>query len=60
MDKDRIAGSVKQVKGAVEQALGTLIGDEKLRADGTADRAEGKIQNTIGGVKDTARDALTK
>ena len=57
MDKDRIEGAAKQVKGSVKETLGNLTGDSKLQAEGKADKAEGKVQNTVGGVKDAARDA---
>ena len=60
MDKDRIVGSAKEIKGAAKDAVGVLIGDAKLQADGKADKAEGKLQNLVGGVKDAARDALKK
>jgi len=60
MDKDRIAGSVKEIKGSVKQAVGKAVGDAKLESDGRADKAEGKVQNAIGGVKDTVREALKK
>jgi uncharacterized protein YjbJ (UPF0337 family) len=53
MDKDRVVGSAKQIKGAVKQVAGMAIGDAKLEADGRADKIEGKIQNAIGGLKDT-------
>ena len=56
MDKNRIDGSLKQVKGHVEEAVGKVLGDAKLTAAGKADIAAGKIQNAIGGVS----DALTK
>jgi uncharacterized protein YjbJ (UPF0337 family) len=59
MDKDRIEGIGHQVKGAVKEGLGRIIGDAKLEADGTAERASGKVQNTIGSARDEARDALT-
>ena len=55
MDKDRIAGSAKQLKGAAKQALGQAIGDTKLEADGRADEVEGKIQNAVGGLKDALK-----
>nr|WP_294553600.1 CsbD family protein [uncultured Rhodopila sp.] len=58
MDKDRIAGSAKQVKGSIKAAVGKAVGDVKLQAEGEADRLEGKIQNAAGGVKDTLRDAV--
>jgi uncharacterized protein YjbJ (UPF0337 family) len=60
MDKDRIAGAAKQAKGAVKEAVGKAIGDNKLVAEGKSDKVEGKIQNAVGGLKDTVRDALKK
>jgi uncharacterized protein YjbJ (UPF0337 family) len=55
MDKDRVVGSAKQIKGAVKQVVGRAIGDAKLESDGRADKVEGKIQNAIGGLKDTLK-----
>jgi len=56
MDKDRIDGSIKQAKGDVKDAAGKLTGDQKLQAEGKADKAEGKIQNAIGGLKDKLKE----
>jgi uncharacterized protein YjbJ (UPF0337 family) len=55
MDKDRIIGSAKEIKGTVKQAVGKVLGDAKLESDGQADRIEGKVQNAIGGLKDTLK-----
>ena len=55
MDKDRIVGSAKQVKGAVKQAVGKAVGDTKLESEGKTDKIEGKVQNAIGGLKDTLK-----
>ena len=55
MDKDRVVGSAKQVKGAVKQAVGKAVGDTKLETEGNADKIKGKVQNAIGGVKDTLK-----
>ena len=60
MDEDRIKGSLEQAKGAVKSGVGSLIGDKKMEAEGEADKAAGKVQNTVGGVKDTAKDAVDK
>lgn len=60
MDKDRIAGSVKQIKGSIKEAVGKAVGDTKLQSEGKADQAEGKVQNAVGGIKDTLRDAVEK
>ena len=58
MDKDRLAGSAKVVKGTVKQAVGKAVGDAKLQSEGNADKIEGKVQNAVGGFKDTVRDTL--
>jgi len=55
MDKDRIEGSAQQVKGGVKEVIGKITGDAKLQADGKAEKAAGKIQNAVGGLKDTLR-----
>ncbi|ANC91203.1 CsbD family protein [Azospirillum humicireducens] len=58
MDKDRIEGAARSVKGSIKEAAGKLTGDKKTETEGQADKAAGKVQNTIGGAKDAARDAL--
>lgn len=55
MDKDRVAGSAKVVKGTVKQAVGKAVGDAKLKSEGKADKIEGKVQNAFGGLKDTLK-----
>jgi uncharacterized protein YjbJ (UPF0337 family) len=60
MDKNRIAGSAKEAKGAVKIAAGKVTGDAKLQAEGHADKFAGKVQNAVGGAKDAARNALNK
>ena len=55
MDKDRIVGSGKQIKGAVKEVVGTAVGDAKPETERKADKLEGKVQNTIGGFKDTLK-----
>jgi len=56
MDKDRIAGSVKIIKGKIKMAAGKAIGDAKLEAEGNFDKISGEAQNAAGGVKDALRD----
>jgi uncharacterized protein YjbJ (UPF0337 family) len=55
VDKDRIVGSAKEIKGAVKEIVGKTIGDAKLESDGKTDKIEGKVQNAIGGLKDTLK-----
>jgi uncharacterized protein YjbJ (UPF0337 family) len=55
MDKDRIKGSAEQAKGTVKEVAGKLTGDAKLESEGKADKAAGKFQNAVGGLKDAIR-----
>ena len=56
MDKDRIAGSAKTVGGKIEEAVGKVTGDQKTIAEGQAEQKVGKVQNAVGGLKDTVRE----
>jgi len=60
MDADRIKGSFKQFSGGVKEVAGKLLGDKKTEAEGKAEKTEGEIQNAVGSVKDTVRDAVKK
>ena len=55
VDKDRIKGSAKQAKGAIKETVGKATGDSKLQGEGKADKTAGKVQNAIGGLKDSLR-----
>jgi uncharacterized protein YjbJ (UPF0337 family) len=57
MDKDRIAGSARDVAGKVEGAVGDMTGNAQTQAAGRVREAEGTVQNLYGQAKDTARDA---
>jgi uncharacterized protein YjbJ (UPF0337 family) len=55
MDRDRIAGAAKEIKGSVKETIGKAVGDAKLQSDGKADKVEGKVQNAVGGLKDSLK-----
>ena len=55
MDRNRVVGSAKQIKGSIKEAVGKVIGDAKLQVDGKADRAEGRVQNMVGAIKDSGK-----
>jgi uncharacterized protein YjbJ (UPF0337 family) len=58
VDRDRIEGAGKQAKGGLKEAAGKVTGDEKLKREGQAEKAAGKVQNTVGGAKDKVRETL--
>jgi uncharacterized protein YjbJ (UPF0337 family) len=53
MNKDRVEGSVRQGKGKIKEAAGKATGDAKLKTEGSVDQVAGKMQNTVGGLKDS-------
>jgi uncharacterized protein YjbJ (UPF0337 family) len=48
-------GKTEEVKGRVKEAAGALSGDEKLKLEGKADQAAGKIKQTLDRLVDKAR-----
>ncbi len=60
VDENRVQGAFDQAKGAVKEGVGKLVGDDKLVAEGMADKVKGKGESAVGGAKDTIRDAADK
>ncbi len=58
MDKDRMEGKLKDVKGRIKRQAGEWTGDEQAQTEGALDQAEGKTQNAIGQAKDAGRKAV--
>lgn len=48
MNRDEIKGRTDQVRGKLKQAAGDLTDDERLRDEGVADEASGKVQEGFG------------
>ena len=58
IDDDRTEGSLKQTAGKLKEGAGKLFGDSKMKHEGQADQAEGKLQNAWGSAKDEARETF--
>ena len=56
MDHDRKEGVIKKTIGRIKERAGQGLGDRKTEADGRRQRAEGEVQNTVGGIKDSFHD----
>ena len=52
MDEDRIKGSATDIGGKAKDAAGSLLGDNKMQAEGKVDQASGQLQNAYGSAKD--------
>lgn len=57
VDRDRVKGAVTKKTGELKKAAGKLSGDEKLKREGQGQALRGKVQNTVGGVKDALRES---
>lgn len=57
MDKNRIEGTAKQVKGSVKEAIGRVTGDKSTELEGAAEKNIGKVQSKAGEVADKVRDS---
>ncbi len=57
-DKDRVAGSAKNMGGKLKEGIGNVTGDSKMQTEGKADQGEGKVQNAVGGIKDKAKEVF--
>jgi uncharacterized protein YjbJ (UPF0337 family) len=54
-------GTSGAARGAPERhGVGKVTGDAKTQAEGAAEKAAGKVQNTVGGAKDAAHETLKK
>jgi uncharacterized protein YjbJ (UPF0337 family) len=60
MDKDRIQGAGKQVKGSMKEAIGKMTGNKRTEVEGTAEKIVGKAQSEVGNPKGAVRDALKR
>jgi uncharacterized protein YjbJ (UPF0337 family) len=58
MHKDTIKGAAKDASGSMKEAAGKLTGNERLEAEGAAEKTVGKVQKGVGDLKDAARNAL--
>jgi uncharacterized protein YjbJ (UPF0337 family) len=60
LNKNEIKGTVDQAKGKVKQAVGTLTGNDRLKAEGQADEVVGKVESVVGGAIRKVDDATTR
>jgi uncharacterized protein YjbJ (UPF0337 family) len=60
MNKDQVSGRVEEAKGKVKQAAGKVTGNARLKSEGLADQAAGKVQKTFGDAKEEVKDQLKK
>ncbi|HKB09980.1 MAG TPA: CsbD family protein [Vicinamibacterales bacterium] len=47
-NRDEVRGKADQVKGKIKEQIGKAADDEKLRNEGTADKAAGNVEEAFG------------
>ena len=57
-NKNERNGHVDQAKGKVKQAVGTLTGDDDLKAEGQVDETVGKVETAVGQTSRNIGDAI--
>jgi uncharacterized protein YjbJ (UPF0337 family) len=57
-NKNERDGNVDQAKGKVKQAVGNIVGNDKLKAEGEVDEAVGKAKTAVGGAQKKVGAAL--
>ncbi len=50
-DKDQIKGTLHEVKGAVKEKAGQLIGNPDLETEGQTEKIAGTIQKKVGQIE---------
>ena len=60
MDKQHLKGALDKAKGAVKDAVGGAIGNDRLQAEGKLDNAKGAAREAIGDAKDAVKDATRR
>jgi uncharacterized protein YjbJ (UPF0337 family) len=51
-------GKVDELKGRAKEAAGAVTDNEKLRAEGRADQAKGKVKQSIDKAADKVKNAI--
>ena len=57
MSKEGIEGATQKGVGAVKQTVGKAVGNERLQAEGMADKAIGSAKEGVGKAKDAVHKA---
>ena len=58
MNKDQVAGKIKEAAGEAQEHLGRAIGSKSQEAKGHATEMEGKIQKKVGDAEEAVDEAV--
>ena len=59
-NKDQVQGELKDLGRKIQEEAGKLVGNKEQQAKGLKRQARGKLQKTVGDLKEVVTDAVTK
>jgi uncharacterized protein YjbJ (UPF0337 family) len=54
--EDKVEGNFHEVKGAIKEKVGKVIGNHEMKAEGKIEKTSGKIQHKVGEAKEKIAD----
>jgi uncharacterized protein YjbJ (UPF0337 family) len=57
MSKEGIEGATQKGVGAIKESVGKALGNDKLQAEGLADKVAGSAKEAVGKAKDAVHKA---
>jgi uncharacterized protein YjbJ (UPF0337 family) len=60
MSEEHVKGGLEKVGGRIKEAVGALVGNKRLKAEGQFDQVKGGAHQAWGGVKDVAKDLAAR
>jgi len=59
VDENEVEGTIRDLGGKVQDAVGGLTGDAKTQAEGKINQAYGKAQKTFGAAAEEVRESVS-
>ena len=60
MSEEHVKGGLEKVGGRIKEAVGALVGNKRLKAEGQFDQVKGGAHQAWGDVKDAAKDLTAR
>jgi uncharacterized protein YjbJ (UPF0337 family) len=57
MNNEHVKGAADKAKGAIKDAAGKAVGNDRLRVEGQMDKMKGEVHKAAGDIKDAAKKA---
>ncbi|MCL6436273.1 MAG: CsbD family protein [Leptolyngbyaceae cyanobacterium HOT.MB2.61] len=58
--ENRVEATAKNIEGKVQEAVGEVTGDLKMKAEGKAKQQEASARHAVEDIKDAAKDVIDK